>query len=481
MGPLRNLCLAVLVGVSTLAYAGSVALGGENAGKKAVASQASATTPAILLKHRAYTLAECLALADRNHPSLWAARARLGGYRAQLDEAHWAPFWLWNANSSIGIIPNIRGAAPYTSASSYALNSTFSDGFNPWFRIAIDGGIPLYTFGKIEWIGRAAEAQARAGEWEAEKFRQQVRMDVRKAYYGTMFARDARYLSNEILGRLDKAIEGVQAKLDKGERGIDEGDRLRLELYRDDLVAHSGETDKGETSAMSALRFMTGIQSDFDIPDEPLTRAEVPVAPVVSYLTAARLFRPEVNQARAGIAARRAQLEFARAKLFPDIALGFRAGYSFAQAAIIQNGWVSNPFNSNGFGFGGAVVGRWSLDIMPAQARIAAAESQLEEMRALQRLALGGIAVEVEIAYSTTVEARQREATWAHAEHRTKEWIASVQDAIDLGTKEESALMEPLRTFAGSRSSHISAMMDYNVALSDLARVSGWDEAAPVK
>ena len=37
--------------------------------------------------HRTYSLAECLALADRNHPNVWAARARLGVARGQLDEA----------------------------------------------------------------------------------------------------------------------------------------------------------------------------------------------------------------------------------------------------------------------------------------------------------------------------------------------------------------------------------------------------------
>src|SRR4051794_37378419 len=33
--------------------------------------------PMATIKPHAYTLAECLSLADRNHPNLWAARARL--------------------------------------------------------------------------------------------------------------------------------------------------------------------------------------------------------------------------------------------------------------------------------------------------------------------------------------------------------------------------------------------------------------------
>ena len=36
---------------------------------------------------------------------------------------------------------------------------------------------------------------------------------------------------------------------------------------------------------------LTGVQTAFDIPDEPLKRPDMPVGPVVRYLTAARLFR----------------------------------------------------------------------------------------------------------------------------------------------------------------------------------------------
>src|SRR4051812_7098120 len=43
--------------------------------------------PVATIKPHAYTLAECLALADRNHPNLWAAKARVGAAHAQLEEA----------------------------------------------------------------------------------------------------------------------------------------------------------------------------------------------------------------------------------------------------------------------------------------------------------------------------------------------------------------------------------------------------------
>jgi len=68
---------------------------------------------------------------------------------------------------------------------------------------------------------------------------------------------------------------------------------------------------------------------------------------------------------------------------------------------------------------------------------------------------------------------------WDKAEHVTKQWIATVQDHIDLGTWTEDALIGPLRSYANARVQHLTALMDYNLAMSNLALVSGWDSAAP--
>lgn len=436
--------------------------------------------PVVTIKPHAYTLAECLALADRNHPNLWAARARLAHFHAQLDEAKWTPYWQWSTSATTGLLPPV-GGTPFYGASprSVLQNPTFGAGWEPFMQFGIRGVVPIYTFDKIGSIARAAEAQVRLGEWDVERERQTVRMDVRRAYYGLMLARDARYVADEVLKRLDAAIDGIRKKVAEGDGTVEQIDQTRLEIYRDQLVARASQAKRGESYALAALRFLTGIQSSFDIPDEPLKRPEVALGPVVRYLTAARLFRADVNKARAGVAARRAQVEHQRAWLFPNIGVGLGAGYSVAPSATPQTAaWLGDPFNA-GFGFSAQVGVDWALDLLPKSARIAGAEAQLEEARAFERLALGGVAVEVENAYSMVVDAKTREEAWASAEKRSKQWISSVQDAIDLGTKDERWMIEPMRFYVDSRVSHMQALMDYAVALSDLARVSGLESAAP--
>ncbi len=428
------------------------------------------------LKPHRYSLDECLAMADKNAPQLSAARAQLAAVHAQLEEARWLPYFNWTMSVGGGILPPIVGTPFYTSSTASALTTQFNSGNQPFLRVDLSGSLPLYTFGKIEAGLDAAKAQVRVKEWDTEKVRLDLRRDVRKAYFGLMFARDAGYLAGEVKKKLEDAIAKVKAKLDKGDKSIDEVDKMRLDFAMDQLQARSGEVGKGETFALGSLRFLTGTQSGFDIFDEPLKRPDRPLAPVVRYLTATRLYRPEVNMARAGISARKALVDLARARMFPDIGLAVGAGYGVAPSAVQQdNPWIGDSFNR--FGVGAAVGLRWNLDLLPAAARARLAEAQLDEVRAQERAALGWTAVEVENAHATALEARNREETWARAEKRAKEWIANVETAIDLGTKDERHLFEPLQRYVDARFAHMQALMDLNLAMAELARVSGWEDS----
>ncbi len=478
---------AVLTAACRPALAGPLDLDDDEDTKKQAPADNSATddgglgsykVPLATIKPRSYTLEECLALTDRNHPNLWAARARLASTHAQLDEVKWLPFWQFSAGSNLGVLPPITGTIGYTSAPVGALNPSFGPGVQPVVTLDIGGVIPIYTFGKIEAGRRAGEAQVRLYEWDLEKIRNQTRADVRRAFFGLQFARDVKYVVDDALARLTKAIDGIAKKLDKGEGGMDEIDKIRLLVYRDEVNARAGDATRAETFALAALRFFTGVQTAFDIPDEPLKRPDVVVAPVIRYLSAARVFRPEVAQARAGIAARQAQVDLQRARFFPDFGIGMSGSYAAAPSVTTQNTALSpNPFNHF---YGAAGIGlRWNLDLLPNAARVARTESDLEEARALLRLALGGTAVEVENAHAVVLEAKNREESWGRAEHRAKQWISTVQDAIDLGTKNENSLNEPLRAYINARVNHMYALMDFNVGLSELARTSGWDSAAP--
>jgi len=291
-------------------------------------------------------------------------------------------------------------------------------------------------------------------------------------------ARDAHDVVADALDRLDNAIRGIAEKITKGDPSVSDVDKLRLEAFRQEVSAQALQAPKGEAHALAALRFMTGVEAGFDVPEEPLKRPERPLASIAQYLEAARILRPDVNMARAGIVARRALVAYSRAKLFPDLGLGLGADFLSTPSAVQQNNLYANdPFNHFYYYFGLGL--KWSLDLLPQAARMEQAESQLEEARALERLAFSNAAYEVEKAYADAVEANGREAAWAKAEHIAKRWISTVQDSVDIGSSDERTLLDPLRVYGNARVQHLQALMDCNVTMSSLALASGWDASGP--
>src|SRR5580692_2734965 len=96
---LRRLCFVVL---ASAAATPAIARAGDDT------SSPDATPPPLArptISAHQYTLAECLALADRNLPNLWASRARLAYAHAQFEEAKWTPFFQWGANGLFGALP----------------------------------------------------------------------------------------------------------------------------------------------------------------------------------------------------------------------------------------------------------------------------------------------------------------------------------------------------------------------------------------
>jgi len=325
-------------------------------------AHAPRTAPVVHTRHT-YTLARCLELAEQNYPKVAVARAKLADKRAQLWEAHTAPFSDFNVTGGVGLAPTVRGTSVYSPNTDVALTSNMA---LAW-QVGIEGVVPLWTFGKISNVWNAAEAQVKLGQHEVKKAQNEVKLSVRKAYYGVQLARDSLSLLNNATSRIDKYIGHMAKQVANGEG--DDIELLKMRMYRAELDARQAEAVKSEASALAGLRFLTGVKN-LDVPDKPLGRVHHTLAPLARYLTAARLFRPEINMARAGVVARQAQVRLARARYFPDVGIGLTAKWARAPEVTDQ----TNPFvldNGNYLHYGFGLVLRWKLDFLPQTARLA--------------------------------------------------------------------------------------------------------------
>jgi outer membrane protein TolC len=417
-----------------------------------------------------YDLRACLALADSNNAQIRMAMDRLAQAHAQLDEIKWVPWSQFSVSGGVAAVPEIKGTGVYSPNGDISLSSKLG----PAWRIGVEGVIPLWTFGKISAANEAADKLVEVAAADVERWRSLVHHDVRRAYFGLMLAHDARYLIDTATGKLDSAISTIEDKDD-----ADEADVLRMKTLRAEIKARYGEIEKGERIATAALRFLTGVQEPaaFDVPDEPIKPPKKPLLDVVVYLGSAKVNRPELKMVRAGIEGRRAQLDLAKARLYPDIGLGLSIGYSNAPYIADQ----TNPFvldNANYLRYGFGIVFKWNLDLLPAAARVHYAEAQLAELSDTQTFAMGGVGVEVQTAYGTVKDAQIREQEYGEAEQLAKRWVATVTAAISIGTKDDKELVDPLRYYLTDRYNHLQAIMDLDVAYSSLSLATGDDTIA---
>jgi outer membrane protein TolC len=418
-----------------------------------------------------HDLPRILDLADRNHPNIAASRARLLQARSQLDEAHFAPFSQFKLTGGVAIAPTLRGNNVFSPNTDVSLTSSLAVAW----RAGIEGVIPLWTFGKITNLWDAAGAYVHVQEADVERERDAVRVDVRKAYFGLQLARDSALLLKDVRSAIDGAEANLKKQIDKDEG--DPIDLLKLQTYGSELEVRESEVEKYVRVALAGLRFYTGV-AELDIPDAPLRPPRHELGHVTRYLTAAGLHRPEIAMARAGVAARTAQVNLARSQLFPDIGIGLQIGFSAAPAIADQiNPYVVDP--GNYFRYGAALVFQWKLDFPAQVSRIRYAEAQLEEVRAQQHLAMGGAATEVEVAYAEVLDWKRRADGYGKAVKTAKKWLIMVQNGIQVGTTPEKDLLEPAKAYATNKFSQLNAMMELDMAMSRLAKATGWDAIAP--
>jgi outer membrane protein TolC len=418
-----------------------------------------------------YSLERCIALTLRNYPRIHEARARLGYRREQQVQSWSQPYSEFNITGGLGLAPEVRGTPVYSPDTDRALSKDMGVGWT----IGIDGVVPLYTFGKISNLWDASAASVKVAEQDVAKEKNNITLDVRRAYYGVQLARDAIALMREAESRIDKYLGTLEKKVKAGDG--DEVALYKLRINRADLTARHSEARQKEAIALASLKFLTGVQGDLPLPDQPLVRVRRSLSPLSTYLSAARLHRPEINMARAGLLAREAQVRLEQARYYPDVGLGVSARWSKAPGITDQ----TNPFvrdTINVLSYGAALVLKYKLDFMPTSARVAQAKAQLEELRATERYALGGVAVEVETAYREAEDAERRLAAYSEAAGYAKKWLILVQQGIDVGTNDEEDIVDPAKEWALKRFAVMSATFDYNVAVGKLAQATGWEAPA---
>jgi outer membrane protein len=324
---------------------------------------------------RRLSLAECLQIAEQNHPDLVAARGLIDSARAQVRIAR------------AGFRPHLDAGADYTRATyNYAATpGTSPQEFNetysgermspaPYYFGGLNFSQLIYDFGQTRGAVDRNEAELQVAHENLKRVHDLVYLNVRESYYSVLAA-------EEILEARKDAVDNQTKHLGQVQAFHEVGTRPKIDVTNQQVVLANSQVDYRQAQenvevAHSALATSMGI---------PIAQAPEPVntldavpnpGSLDELMAAAERQRPDLALLRDQIVAAQADIIVARSYFKPNLRLSSLFNYQNLKFPLIYN-WDLAGLLAQNLLDGGAKQGRLSA----AQAEEVVAHANLTSLQ----------------------------------------------------------------------------------------------------
>jgi len=437
---------------------------------------------AALLATGGLTLRELQERARLNDARARQAVAQLENAQGKSDEARWAFFPDFSTTAYFaGPTPERRligGDSDSNPADPTHLTpGTRGDWFKGRLGVTVHAEtqiiIPIWTFGKLTAAKSAIDHLVKATDALLQRARDQAAFDTARAYWGYQTARNADTSVQKIRDRLAEAKKTAQKLLDQKSAQVSKSDALKLDYLTEDVEAKRAEALKTRDLALTGLRLLVGAQPGEELAIAEQTLPDAPAAPNADeVLRHALERRPETHAAAEAVKVRQAQVDLARARLWPD--LGLFGGLRFTETTNADNPpspFVNNPYHESS---GYVALGlRGTFDVPQKMARVRQAEADLHEALAMQLGAEQLVRLDVQQALGDLVEARVRGERYTKETAIGKQLQTQASVAFDSGLGEARELLEDTLLYARADGERLKALFDAQIAWAALEKATG--------
>lgn len=344
----------------------------------------------------------------------------------------------------------------------------------PFNRIEVSLVQPIWTWGQLSGTIRAARHGAAVEDAEVEGKRREVALRLGESYYGLLLANRLQQLARETGSIVERAQVEIQRLLEEGADDVDYADLYQVQLTEQEYLRRVVEVRERQATAAVALRRQLFLpEATVFVPgDSTLVPIPFTLDSLDAYFSLALRNRPEMAQARAGLAAREALVDVARSDYYPKLALGVTATYAYASGRYRQrNPYINEPFLSRsvqpGFGL------RQQLNFGQTRAKVEQAEAQAAAVRYQLEGAEQLILFEVEEAYRSLRVAEAALQALDRSFTITRQWLLDEQLNFDLDLGDTENLVRAVQAKLATEASYYEAIYRYNVAVLRLLSATG--------
>ncbi len=397
--------------------------------------------------------------------------------RSLLQEAQGNAGWRISANAFIGLAPEVEGGFYQGGAFSGTTPRTDGDeinGISDWTHLDFALIKPLYTFGKIERYGEAAQGNVDLKRGELTQTRTDTVYDTKRAYYGYLTARDIRVFLEDMQDRLNRSITSVERNLKEESGESKQSDLYALQTARGLLSKYAHQARALEKISLDGLKVLTGagLNSDLSVADARIEPVAFPQIELADYQARALQDRPEMQQLEAGLRARRALLAAKKADRMPDVYAGVIGQFNYAsQRERLDNPYLNDSFNNGGLT---PVVGvKWDTVFGVASARVNQAHAELEALNHKKAFAVAGIPFEVGEAYAHARANHDAQRDLAEGAAAARRWMVASLADFSAGIESADKVADAIKNYVLAQTEYLRTVNDYNMNVAQLARLTG--------
>lgn len=466
--------LARLVAVLSLVFG---LLGGELPAH--ASSRAAAPADTVRL-----TLTEAIVQSLEVSPEVGQRQASRRFARARSEEAHASRFLTdVSANTAHSVAPGLDVPADNTLPSDQLYlnpeveNDWSIDALRPFTRAEIVARQPLFTWGELSGNIRAAEHGVDVEDARVAQKALEVAGRTGRLYYDLLLTNALERLAERTGTVIERAKREINRLLDEGDETVDEADLYQTRLTEEEYKRRVVEIDQNQATARSALRRQLFLpESAVVVPsEEELRPIDFSLHPdsLDYYVDLALQHRPEIRQARAGVQARRAQVDVARSDYYPKIGVQASFGVSFT---LPDRPNQDNPYVGDAFGGVSTRTGfgiQQNLNFGQTEARVDQAEAQLQEVKHQRTAARQLVQFEVEEAYRNYLTAKTDLESRDRATTISGEWLRDERVTFDLGFGDTENLVKAVRANLEAEARYFEAVRAYNMAVLRLLEATG--------
>jgi outer membrane protein TolC len=422
-------------------------------------------------------LAEAVTMSLSADPRIKEREQLVESARALLDEAQGNNGLRLSANVFVGLAPAVSGGFYQNGATSGTTprsDGPFPGGLSDWTSLQFSIIKPLYTFGKIEHYSEAAKGNIDVKRGDVRISQADTVMDVKRAYYGYLTARDSRRLLEDVKSKLNDALSRVQRNLKADNGESKQSDLYALQAANGMLAKYHSQAVAIEKISLDGLKLLTGVglDSSLTVADDSLTPVALPKGSLTDFENTAVANRPEMAQLEAGMRARRALVAAKRSENYPNLYAGVIGQANYASRRdTLNNPYVYDPFNNAGLT---PIVGmKWDMVQNVSNAQIAQAQAELEALNYKTQFAQAGIPFQVSEAYNQVQANYQAQQQLAEGAAAGRRWmIASLVD-FSAGLEKADKVADALKTYALTQAEYLRTVNDYNMYVAQLSRAIG--------